>query len=94
MSEADTQSSETDMAEVQTLDQLHAHVTDALGDRDDVVNIRRAVGRCGPCIQVTVNANMLYRSFWEQCSDVPYSTKSVCTTLQGNRLLFRVRLFL
>jgi len=94
MSEADTQSQKTGMAEAQTLDQLHAHVTDTFGGRDDVANIERAVGRNGKSVQFTVDANMLHRSFWRRIEQIPYSEKSVSVTMRENRLLYRVNLFL
>lgn len=94
MSEADSQSSETGMAEAQTLDQLHAHVTDVFEDRDDVANIERAVGRRGKSVQFTVDTKMLHRSFWRRLEQIPHSEKSVSVTMRENRLLYRVNLFL
>jgi predicted oxidoreductase len=82
------------MTEVQTLDQLHIHVTDAFGDRDDVANIERAVGRSGKSVQFTVDAKMLHRSFWRRIKQIPHSEKSVSVTMRENRLLYRVNLFL
>jgi len=82
------------MTEVETLDQLYTHVTEALGDRKDVHKIERSAGRVGTSVKFKVDSKTLHRSIWKQIESIPYSEKSVSMTMDQNTLRYRVTLYI